>query len=133
MKRRRFIGLTIAGLLGMASAHAGRTGRRAGAAPGAMPPVHGLADLFTDTAAARAVGEAYLRAHPGAAHRAQLLAGAGLDPLGPRSLSRAAFERRRQRDFAQGDTLLIEGWLVARAELCACALLACSQRCRRGL
>ena len=87
-----------------------------------------LEGLFTDIATAIDVGETYLTScgHPDVTK--QLLHGIGIGPAAARSFDRKEFDLLRQKDFAQSNTLLVQGWLLARSELCACALLASLHR-----
>jgi hypothetical protein len=95
--------------------------------------IAGLKNLFVDVETAADVGEAYLRSFTGNDLPGHLLAGVGIDPQTPRALQSAEFHRQRQKDFQDGETVVLEGWLMARSELCACALLACSKRRRKFL
>jgi hypothetical protein len=78
-----------------------------------------------DRAAAAAVGERYLRAYPEERDRRRLLEALSLPGPGssPAVLARA-LERRIRADFAAQRTVLIDGWLLARAEAAICALIA---------
>ncbi len=90
-----------------------------------------IAGLLRHIKAARAVGVAYLAIAPqerSAAMLSQLLFG-GMSTNGPNSdvhtqQLRQAIEARRQRDFANGETVILDGWLMARTEARLCALAA---------
>ncbi len=127
MKRRNFILSVVAGLSIIATKWHSRSGNKHAAGPDRALLVSGLTELFSDVKTATDVGELYLRTYSGNVSLAHLLSGVGIDPQSSRVLSSADFHSRRQRDFQEGQTVLINGWLMARSELCACALLACSQ------
>lgn len=86
--------------------------------------------LLSDLGGARAIGRRYLalapqEAAPGLLARcldAETGAGA-CGEAGPERLRRALDEQRR-RDFAAGDTVVIDGWILARTEARLCALAA---------
>jgi hypothetical protein len=128
MKRRNFILIVIAGLMGTVSKWATRPDARYAPSQDYMLLVQGLSEIFRDTDAAVNVGEAYLRNHPDNNILAHLLSGIGLDPQKSAVLSPADFHHRRQNDFEQGRTVLFNGWVMARSELCACALLTYSRK-----
>ncbi len=89
-----------------------------------------LAGLIERRADAQALGRAYLRLHPEEAAPEplveQLLPGAGRGSESLRRLTtsdlREAARRQRERDFARGDTVVIDGWILARTEARLCAL-----------
>jgi hypothetical protein len=86
-------------------------------------------ELIGDLKGVRAIGARYLALAPeerDAARLARLLfAGiaearrpfAGVDAL------RRAIGAHRERDFAAGDTVLVDGWILARTEARLCALV----------
>ena len=102
----------------------------AGALPAMLRPLPeppagaGLALAFKHRESAMAVGRRYLSRYPEDV-RPRLLArdlrraGAG-DPATARSALRAQV----RRDFERGDTVLLDGWILARSECQACAALA---------
>jgi hypothetical protein len=128
MTRRGVLLAVMTGLLAAAGRRLGRSDPEAGA----VLPVQGLAELFTDLEAAAAVGAAYLRTLEGDDPLARLLAGAGVEPQAPLKVRVAQFHERRRQDFLKGETVLIDGWILARSELCACGLLAYSLQVQRG-
>lgn len=89
-----------------------------------------LAGLIERRADARALGCAYLRLHPEEAAREPLLERLlpdiqrGSEVLRRLTTARLreAARRQRERDFARGDTVLIDGWILARTEARLCAL-----------
>lgn len=127
MKRRNIIIVIITGLSGIITKWNYRAVNSKTSEPGRAPLVAGLADLFSDPAAAIGIGKVYLRDCSGKGLPAYLLSGVGIGPGAPRHLSQTEFHRSRLRDFEEGKTLLIGGWIMARSEICACALLAYSQ------
>jgi hypothetical protein len=97
----------------------------AGLAAGALAPPPGvLASLVRDPRAAAPVATAYLRRVPDAAERLgalrDRLAGLGADPDAARAWLAAA----RRDDFAAGEVLVLDGWVLARAEAELLALVA---------
>lgn len=102
-------------------------GRGAPAWPRPTPepaPDAGLALVFKHPDSAIAIGRRYLGRYPdGAASQALAdelsRAGAG-DP----AAVRAALRARVRQDFERGDTVLLDGWVLARSECQACAALA---------
>lgn len=127
MRRRKIIMVFITGLSGILTKWNYQAVNRKTSEPGRAPLVAGLTDLFSDPAAAIDIGKVYLRDWSGKELPACLLSGVGVSPSTPRYLSQTEFHRRRLRDFEEGKTLVIGGWIMARSELCACALLAYSQ------
>jgi hypothetical protein len=89
-----------------------------------------LTGIFSRRQSARAVGRAYLRVAPGEADP-QILMGAitGTTPDLHRVLDHgddadlgAALRNRIRRDFADGRTVSVEGWLLSQTEARLCAL-----------
>ncbi len=119
MRRRDFI-LTLTGTL--ACLHYLYTpGVRARSQSGRIEDQY--ATMFSDPDNARVVGRVYLQANPRHANRAYLQRQLGeehsQDPI-------KSFENRRQQDFLNGNTVAVDGWVLANAEVCVCALLALS-------
>jgi hypothetical protein len=85
-----------------------------------------IAALWSDTGGACRVGRSYLAQVPEDADRDRLVAilfreegahaGMSADAL------RAQFARARMRDFESGDTVTVDGWVLARTEARLCAL-----------
>lgn len=75
-----------------------------------------------------ALGRSYLAAHPDEAFAQRLLRGiAGENPLPhTRAAWRALIRERRAEEFARADTVIVEGWILARCEARLCALQAIS-------
>jgi hypothetical protein len=121
--RRRIIVSALA--LAVVAAAMPRGGLRSGP-PAEMPRALGP---WRNRPAARAIGRRYLAEHPDEADAGRLarrlFGGDGAAPVTGTAL-RHAVDAARGRDFAQGDTVLIDGWLLARSEarLCALALLS---------
>jgi hypothetical protein len=83
-----------------------------------------LSGVLRHQAAAGQIGRAYLRAHPSEADPERLIAGitggweqgpAELDRLG-RDALRLRLREQIRADFAQGRTVLVEGWVLATSE-----------------
>ena len=88
-----------------------------------------LEALLPHMAAARKVGERYLALAPTERCTRRLTAalfGALDHPSAADALPhlRQIVETRRQQDFARGDTVILDGWLLARTEARLCALAA---------
>lgn len=82
-----------------------------------------LGKTISDWKAARMIGKEYLYARPHEADRATLLT----DLMGPANLESPQHLRKRiaelkMRDFENGDIVIIDGWILARAEARICAL-----------
>lgn len=82
-----------------------------------------LTQMFGDVASAQAVGRAYLRSHPHDGNPRLLIA----DLLGPGVPPNAAslarlLAARRSREFRDGETVVVNGWVLARSEARLCAL-----------
>lgn len=71
--------------------------------------------FLREVEAARRVGKAYLRAHPEEAKSVH-------HDLALRDFE--SFSRARERDFRDGRTVILDGWLLSRAECRLCALVA---------
>jgi len=82
------------------------------------------AAVFSDPRSAVAIGQRYLALHPAEADVERLKASLfdGLDVARTAAL-RARLAEGRRRDFASGRTVIVDGWILARTELRACALL----------
>lgn len=98
------------------------------AAPAPSGPAEELTALFVHRPSARAVGRAYLRTAPQEADAGTLLhrlraEAPDLFAAERRHLRQAAAERLR-RDFAEGRTVTVRGWLLSRTEARLCALCA---------
>jgi PST family polysaccharide transporter len=88
--------------------------------------------LFSDLGTARMIGARYLAQ---AAHEcdavvlaAELPAGCVVPPASHHDLAgiRKSIDSQRERDFANGDTVIIDGWILARTEARLCALTVLS-------
>lgn len=121
--RRGFLrGLWLGLVAGLGGAWAGGGFARSRVAEGS-PIATALARLFPDPRGARALGAAYLRAHPRTG-AAELLAAIAPLALGPETPSRAALAAQCRRDFDAGRIERVGGWMLARSEAALCALLA---------
>jgi hypothetical protein len=90
-----------------------------------------VADLLPHAPAARMIGERYLATAP-EERSASRLAAALFGSMPPKTRAdagalsrlRQAVDARRRHDFACGDTVILDGWLLARTEARLCALAA---------
>lgn len=91
-----------------------------------------LASLIRQQASASVIGEAYLAATPSEANAGTLVeaifagldraaAGAAGSAPNPEKLRRALLDRV-ERDFGEGATVSLEGWIVSRTEARLCGL-----------
>jgi len=82
-----------------------------------------LREIFGDRAAAKALGEAYLRRYPIPPDPADVMRDLFEDhfPRDASALARLVSERR-VRDFGEGRTIVLDGWILARSEAQLCAL-----------
>jgi hypothetical protein len=108
-------------LLGLAGVAAAVTPGAAYALP-RLPTTGRLVALLADQASARQVGRAYLKAMPADSDRAQLLSqlAARLD----HDPSRETYAACCRRDFAEGRTVTVNGWVLSQTEARLCALAA---------
>jgi hypothetical protein len=88
--------------------------------------------LTGDLPGARAIGLRYLADNPGERHGGALADGlfgeTRAAPAGDREMSalRRQLAARSRADFASGDTIIVDGWIVARTEARLCALTVMS-------
>ena len=90
-----------------------------------------LTTFFKDPDGAAAVGRRYLALHPDEAD-ADRLSEALFDSAQPSRATtealRSDLSRQRQRDFRDGDVVILDGWLLARSEARVCALTVLLQQ-----
>ena len=84
-----------------------------------------LVGRLRDPDAARRLGLAYLARHPGERDPGFLHA-ATLKDAGEGSRALRRLRARCREDFARGDTVRLDGWVLARTECRLCALVALS-------
>jgi hypothetical protein len=132
MKRRTFVAVLPCLLAGFAWPGGARSRPSAPrtAEPPSQPLEEALVRLFSRPADARAVGACYLRDYPERCDRRRLLAEVGLDPP-PASVRDGSSLRRhlrelQQRDFVDGNTVVVNRWILARTEASLCALVTLS-------
>lgn len=85
-----------------------------------------MLEVFRDQESARAVGERYLANYPEERDWRRLaddLFGHGPLRLSAQS-ARGVLARRKYDDFANDRCVLVDNWILARAEAQACALVA---------
>lgn len=85
-------------------------------------------DFWRHEGSARAVGERYLALMPQERDQALLrraLFGSGASGRSPSPEAlRLQISALRERDFTTGDTVMIDGWMMARSEARLCAMTA---------
>jgi hypothetical protein len=87
-----------------------------------------IESLLSNIGGARQIGARYLDLAPEdsdpVALAARVFGAAGHPPQNPRDIAalRQAISVQRERDFATGDTVIIDGWILARTEARLCAL-----------
>ncbi len=82
-----------------------------------------LSRFLADVPDPRGIGEEYLAAQGGKANAARLLAALDKSPAPAREGGRVLrWRRRRLRDFEREHVVVVDGWVLARAEAEACAL-----------
>lgn len=89
-----------------------------------------LLSLLAHRDSAARIGRLYLRRFPGEADARRLASmilgqasAPAAAPSAPDALRRQVAQRRRQ-DFATGETVRVEGWILSRSEARLCALAA---------
>ena len=97
-----------------------------------------IANLFRNRGSAITVGQAYLHYFPNERNLAVLLADLDQDSFGPAAAPeptreariRTLFKQRRRDDFAEGRTVILNGWVLSltEARLCAAAALIWTAR-----
>ncbi len=125
MSKRRFIIALITGLL--AARGWGTKVLAAGISDASIEAMVG--NLFSDVTDAQVIGRCYLSLYPEKANRSVLLAELKMTyPLltGHRIRLKEVLYQRRQQQFLEGDTVIVDGWVLARCEAQLCALLALS-------
>jgi hypothetical protein len=98
----------------------------------AMPDAHRSLEIFPSRESAVLIGREYLRLFPQEAHAERLLdlivspAARWAIPSSGRiqpAMAQWLYEKQRG-DFVQGQTVLIQGWMLSRTEARLCALLS---------
>ncbi len=82
----------------------------------------GLGFAFSHPDSAIAIGRRYLSRYPD--HAGARALADELGRAGAGDLARSALRARVREDFERGDTVLLEGWVLARSECRACAAVA---------
>lgn len=111
MRRRSALAALGAAVLAAALPVAGGIGQR-----------ESPAAILASPRAARRIGRRYLAIAPGEADPVRLAA--TLPALRDPVAQRRALDAARRRDFAAGDTVILDGWILARSEARLCALAA---------
>jgi hypothetical protein len=119
-RRRIVVGVTAAPVLILAAPASGG-GQAADQARRSLAGA--LRAIVGDLDAARALGQAYIGPRPGAVRGVMELAGALAAAVerGPAAVRRLV-AKRRDRDRRAGEVVLVDGWVLARAEAEFCAL-----------
>lgn len=129
MKRREFLLSSILTTLGfsvispVSSRSLSRLGAPSTGSCSATDSLRELRALFSNPEHAKAIGKAYLST-PNTAHcRDTLARAAGLDLRSPHIPMREHIRDRSGKDFARGETVIVNGWVLSKTEASACALL----------
>ena len=85
-----------------------------------------LGALFSNVDDAKQIGERYLTLNPHEADLGVLLDGAGITSVDSIKAMKHSISERRKQDFLRGDTIVLDGWILARSEVYVCAILAIS-------
>jgi len=123
MQRRRFI-IAVSGFLAIPGNWINRQSGGHALQTRQPPLLEDLKKLFADLDSAMNIGRAYLGSCKSNNLMAHLLHGLDIDPHASRRFNKTAFQLLRQKDFNESNTVLVHGWLMARSEVSACALLA---------
>lgn len=129
MKRRKFLLSSLLMMLGfsaispVSSRSLFRLGVPSTGSCSATDSLRELRALFSNPEHAKAIGKAYLSS-PRVAHCWDTLArGAGLDLRSPHISMKEHIRDRSGKDFARGETVIVNGWVLSKTEASACALL----------
>jgi hypothetical protein len=119
MKRREFLGMAATSTAGLVLPAAARISDHASPAL----PHSSLLATFHDAGIVRAIGCRYRELTP-AENNAALLAEAilGEEPLTPSAALSARLAGQVRRDFADGRTVMVNGWVLSVTEARQCAL-----------
>ncbi len=131
MTRRRFLLSTVTGLLGaygLCRDPAAAIAHHSSQFPSNAIETE-LKTLFSSIENARAVGRRYLILFPDEANRRFLLENSVLNalrrwPATDRASLRKALCRQRSQEFLNGNTVILDGWVLARCEAHLYALMA---------
>ncbi len=87
-------------------------------------PAAGLAGAFRHPESAIAIGRRYLSRYPDDTRPVALAQDLHRVGTGDPAAARLELRARVRDDFERGDTVLLDGWVLARSECRACAALA---------
>lgn len=136
MKRRQFLLSILSGLVCAFGLREGQTSGTVALASDNHRFAESIATriepLFSDVENAWAVGRRYLARFPDQADCALLLERSGLAGFQSNlptetTWLKKALDQRRKQDFLAGDTVTLDGWILAQSEVCLCALLVLSE------
>ncbi|MGF1499198.1 MAG: hypothetical protein ACFB8W_20575 [Elainellaceae cyanobacterium] len=93
-----------------------------------------LLSVFSNRENARVVGKTYLSSIPESLHRDAILSeiclscSGGVEALSNMNTQalKEWFDRRQRNDFAEGRTVMVDGWVLSKTEVDICALAALS-------
>jgi len=87
-----------------------------------------IAGLFPDPENAKVIGARYLAQYPERSDRNRIIADLGLPSLKSATQSRDSLKswinESQRRDFAVGNTVIVNNWILSRTEVNLCALIA---------
>ena len=82
-----------------------------------------LRGVFSNLDHAKAIGRAYLETQHAVRHTDELAKRSGLDLRSPDTPMKEHIRERSRSDFSQGNTVVVNGWVLSVSEACVCALL----------
>lgn len=123
MKRRTFFGISSLLLTSKVSVANTTPEHASHVMPSACDE---LLCYIENPAEAAAIGSDYLTTNPDLNDTSRLLKSAGVHATKAGEVV-SAFESQRQTDFAAGDTVVVDGWVLSNAEMSLCALVYIAQ------
>ena len=81
-----------------------------------------LRPMFKNPKSAQVIGSRFLKDYSGNIEDLGLLEQIGVSVSD--SNPELSFQKKREKDFLAGNTMNINGWVLAKSEICVCALIA---------
>ncbi|MEE9494522.1 MAG: hypothetical protein V3W04_14230 [Gammaproteobacteria bacterium] len=89
-----------------------------------------LSRLFSSPKNASAIGQRYIELYPEKMSSTQLANDLGDEiiklALSGDNMLKQRIARQQQNDFSEGNTVIVNNWILSRTEASVCALIACS-------